>query len=274
MSAPNLPNITPDISIDREDAINLLISSIAMEELGLSYILNAEGDKIQYVLGQLPGMVPPSPPTVSDILAISESVRQTLNTAMKNEMFLQSRLETIMSLVNAGNPAASAGNSETNEPAEPNEPSETTSSASPPFTGTHAFGANTTSQTITIEPSGVAIPLPENQVLNEIEANSAGTVFTVPATGDYLISYTVNAELATGDYIALTIDDVAFTAGVLMSVGGTTCYHNTVIVPLAAGSQIAIKIYGNTRTTHLLKGAGATLSIVMLGQEYETGKEG
>ncbi len=45
MSFPNIPNISPTIAITREDAINLLLTSIAMEELGLSHIFDAEGGK-------------------------------------------------------------------------------------------------------------------------------------------------------------------------------------------------------------------------------------
>ncbi|WP_242071583.1 hypothetical protein [Bacillus thuringiensis] len=52
MSLPNLPDITPDISVTRQEAINLLLSSIAMEEIGLSHILNAEGEKLQHFLKQ------------------------------------------------------------------------------------------------------------------------------------------------------------------------------------------------------------------------------
>ena len=35
----------------REEALTMIIASIAMEELALSHILNAEGEKLQYVLG-------------------------------------------------------------------------------------------------------------------------------------------------------------------------------------------------------------------------------
>ena len=43
-------------SITREDVINQILSSIAYEELALSHILNAEAEKIEYILGILPGL--------------------------------------------------------------------------------------------------------------------------------------------------------------------------------------------------------------------------
>ena len=58
MSLPSFPVTDPPIQ--RNDAVNQILSSIAMEELGLSHILNAEGEKLQYILGTLP--VPPALP--------------------------------------------------------------------------------------------------------------------------------------------------------------------------------------------------------------------
>lgn len=47
MSQPSIPNITPTISITKKETISLLLSSIAMSELAISHILNAEAEKIQ-----------------------------------------------------------------------------------------------------------------------------------------------------------------------------------------------------------------------------------
>ncbi|WP_180250252.1 hypothetical protein [Bacillus toyonensis] len=44
MSQSNLPNVTPNITLTRDDALNFLLSSIAFEELGLAHIINAEGE--------------------------------------------------------------------------------------------------------------------------------------------------------------------------------------------------------------------------------------
>lgn len=89
MSLPNIPNITPNISIDREDAINLLLASVAMEEIGLSHILNAEGEKLQYFLKK-------KPQKLCDYLTINDSVNQTLRTIVKSQIMLQLKLEDIM----------------------------------------------------------------------------------------------------------------------------------------------------------------------------------
>ena len=90
MSLPSFPVVNPPI--EREDAVNQILSSIAMEELGLSHILNAEGEKLQYILGTLPGLSGP-PATVSDVLAANESVRSMLETAAQNQLFLKAKMQ-------------------------------------------------------------------------------------------------------------------------------------------------------------------------------------
>ena len=46
MSMPSFPPNGADMT--REEALTMIIASIAMEELALSHILNAEGEKLQY----------------------------------------------------------------------------------------------------------------------------------------------------------------------------------------------------------------------------------
>lgn len=90
MSLPSIPDITPNITVDREQVINLLLASIAMEEIGLSHILNAEGEKIQAVLEQNP--------TFECILKINRSVEKTLRTVIKTQMLLQFKLEDVLAM--------------------------------------------------------------------------------------------------------------------------------------------------------------------------------
>ena len=92
MSQPKFP-IPPDIT--RDDALNMLLASIAMEELGLSHIINAEGEKLQYVLGTLPGVESPSA-TIDDVLAANESVRGVLDSAVQNQLFLNAKMKSAL----------------------------------------------------------------------------------------------------------------------------------------------------------------------------------
>lgn len=97
MSMPKIPDMNPDINITREVAIDTIIMSIAMEELAIAHILNAEGEKLQYVLNTLDGK-DPGEITLCDIMAVNESIRETLREARKTERLLQFKLEDIVEL--------------------------------------------------------------------------------------------------------------------------------------------------------------------------------
>lgn len=99
MSMPNIPNISPNISINRKDVINLLLASIALEEIGLAHIINAEGEKIQYVLGTLNNSSPSSRPTPEDLLEINCSVNDTLAMTIKKELLLDIKLKQVLDLI-------------------------------------------------------------------------------------------------------------------------------------------------------------------------------
>ncbi|WP_272514441.1 hypothetical protein [Bacillus cereus] len=100
MSQANIPNITPTISITAGQSISLLLASIALEELALAHIINSEAEKIQFVLGTLNSDITPPPVTLSSLLTVNHSVQQTLQSAIKQEMLLQFKLENILTLIN------------------------------------------------------------------------------------------------------------------------------------------------------------------------------
>jgi hypothetical protein len=97
MSFPNIPNVTPTISISREEAINLLLASIAFEELGLAHIINAEAEKIQAVVGTLQGVNIPNI-TIADLIDVNSTVNKMLKTVIKKEMLLQFKLEDLLTI--------------------------------------------------------------------------------------------------------------------------------------------------------------------------------
>lgn len=127
-----MPEI-PKIEIKKDEAINLLITSIAMEELSLAHIINAEGEKIQAVVAKFnkknypcssqakttiedldlsefnnelegedtvskckPKPKPEPETTVKDLLAVNESVRFMLKQVLKNNLVLECKLEDIL----------------------------------------------------------------------------------------------------------------------------------------------------------------------------------
>ena len=88
MSVPNVPDINPEINLPRHQVINLLLASIAFEELGLAHLINAEAEQIQSVLGTL-GHCPGTPnqtvkdPTIDDLERIDRIVRKVLQDIIK-----------------------------------------------------------------------------------------------------------------------------------------------------------------------------------------------
>ena len=89
MSQPSFPTISPPLT--RAEAINMVLSSIAMEELGLSHILNTEGEKLQFVLGTIPGLTGGSA-SFEDVLNTNKSINEMLNTTVQNQMLLNSKM--------------------------------------------------------------------------------------------------------------------------------------------------------------------------------------
>jgi hypothetical protein len=99
MSMPTIPNIQPNIELAREDVINLLLASVAFEELGLAHLINAEAEKVQAVLGTLEdGDNIKGCPSLNDLLKINKSVQRTMKDIIKKEILLQFKLENVMEL--------------------------------------------------------------------------------------------------------------------------------------------------------------------------------
>lgn len=98
MSMPDIPNIDAEITIGREDTITLLLASIAFEELGQAHLINAEAEKLQYILGTLEGSAAPAAPTIEELLEANQNVAQMLRIVIKNQMLLQFKLEDAIDL--------------------------------------------------------------------------------------------------------------------------------------------------------------------------------
>ncbi len=97
MTFPTIPDVKPIMNLDRYQVINLLLASIAFEELGLAHLINAEAEKLQTVLKPLP-RTPVAGPTFEQLIAVNQEVRKTLKTIIKKEMLLQFKLENILEI--------------------------------------------------------------------------------------------------------------------------------------------------------------------------------
>lgn len=100
MPLPNIPNVTPSISLTPGQVVPLLLASIAFEELALANIMNAEAEKVQFVIGNLDTAgVAPSSVTVSNLLDVTKSSQRILRDVIKKEMLLEFKFENILDLI-------------------------------------------------------------------------------------------------------------------------------------------------------------------------------
>ena len=92
MSMPAFVDYVPPIS--RENAINQIIATIALEELGLSHVINAEGEKIQYVLGTLvvPDRGLSGGITIANLVDLDTTVASVLQATAANMAALADKL--------------------------------------------------------------------------------------------------------------------------------------------------------------------------------------
>lgn len=100
MSQAGIPNITPVISLTESQTVTMLLSSIALEEMALAHIMNAEAEKIQFVLGTLNTKTPsPSSVSFNNLLDIDRSVVKTLQEVILKEVLLQLKFSNVLELV-------------------------------------------------------------------------------------------------------------------------------------------------------------------------------
>lgn len=93
MGMPTIPDIKPKIEISFEETIKLLLASVALEELSLAHIMNAEAEKIQEVV-KCPGCN-----KLHDLVCIDKSVERVLRDVIKKEILLEFKFENILELI-------------------------------------------------------------------------------------------------------------------------------------------------------------------------------
>ncbi|MFI3213175.1 MAG: hypothetical protein R3Y24_07515 [Eubacteriales bacterium] len=96
MSMPTIPTIDPQISVTRDDALNIILSSIGMEELSLAHIVNAEAEKIQFALGTLETASEAA--SIEQIMEVNNSAKKMLRDVIKNQMLIGMKMEDTVEL--------------------------------------------------------------------------------------------------------------------------------------------------------------------------------
>lgn len=94
MSMPTIPeeNFRPTFS----EAVIDLFESIALEEIALSHLINAEAEKVQAFVGKR--MDFPTRPTNLQIVKLNQSVTKLMDTIVMKEWLLLKKLENVMEL--------------------------------------------------------------------------------------------------------------------------------------------------------------------------------
>ena len=282
MSLPSLPAINP--SLTRDEAINLILSSIALEELGLSHIINAEGEKLQFVLGTLPGLSG-EPVTVDNVLAANEQVRDVLGDTVINQMFLNEKLNIALNTpvipgvtgaTGATGPIGpfegATGATGPTGPTGPaglglTGPTGATGALGPNPTLTAGFAANTSNTSFLLTPLNptALIPLPNAQLLNGITANSANTTFTIATPGQYRLSYHINTTVALLLSSRLVLNGSPNLASTVAPVVSLSNFTSEITVDILAPTAVSLQLFGLLGTAVLLpNSAGASLMIIRL----------
>ena len=93
MAMPEIPDLKPDIQLDQDEVIKVLLTSLALEELSLAHITNAEAEKLQSVLKNSSNL--------DELMEANEAVTKALKTVIKKEILLQDKFENILELLKA-----------------------------------------------------------------------------------------------------------------------------------------------------------------------------
>ena len=93
MSKPEFSEVNPPLK--RNEVLNQVISSIAYEELGMSHIINAEGEKMQFVLGTIPELTGGNA-NLEQVMDVNESVEATLDHILYNQIMTNEKMKAAM----------------------------------------------------------------------------------------------------------------------------------------------------------------------------------
>ena len=124
--------------------------------------------------------------------------------------------------------------------------------------------ANTTAVVIPVVVGGTDVPLPDNQNLNTFTVDGTDTEFTVPTTGEYLVSYSVATTVALLVSSQVLQNGTPIAASIVTPTIATDRMSTSFIVPLTAGDTLTLQLFGLLGAATLLGGASTYMTVVRL----------
>ena len=295
MSMPTFPKNDPPLT--REGSLNEIISSIAAEELSLSHLLNVEGEKLQYVLGTMPGLDEAA--SLDEVMQVNKSVKDTLSGIMEQQMALTSKLGAVLkapTLPGPEGPMGAEGPEGPEGPAEgeagpngpdgpdgaegPAGPTGPTGAPGPNPTAIAAYAANTRGSSVGfgdydfIGFSDVSVVCPELFLGDSSSMLGGKSVFCPQKAGTYQISYRVTLSVPSVQPVGtrLLISSADDYEGVIAPTVGARQFECTITLALPERTTIELQAYSTTPSipgmdsVQLASGAsGASMLVVRLG---------
>lgn len=279
MSMPTFPKNDPPLT--REGSLNEIISSIAAEELSLSHLLNVEGEKLQYVLGTMPGLDEAA--SLDEVMQVNKSVKDTLSGIMEQQMALTSKLGAVLKAPTLPGPEGPMGAEGPDGPdgAEgPAGPTGPTGAPGPNPTAIAAYAANTRGNSIGLGDddfigfSDVSVVCPELFLGDSSSMLGGKSVFCPQKAGTYQISYRVTLSVPSVQPVGtrLSISSTDDYEGVIAPTVGARQFECTITLALPERTTIELQAYSTTPSipgvdsVQLASGAsGASMLVVRLG---------
>lgn len=292
MSMPTFPKNDPPLT--REGSLNEIISSIAAEELSLSHLLNVEGEKLQYVLGTMPGL--DGAASLDEVMQVNKSVKDTLSGIMEQQMALTSKLGAVLkapTLPGPEGPMGAEGPEGPEGPAEgeagpdgPAGPTGPTGAPGPNPTAAAAYAANTRGSSVGLGDDDFIVFPDEAVLCPEIPLGESSSMlgekslFYVKEAGTYQISYRVTLSIPSVQPVGtrLLISSADDYEGVIAPTMGAQQFECTLTMALPERTTIELQAYSTTPSipgvgglpgvgnVQLASGAsGASMLVVRLG---------
>lgn len=300
MSMPTFPKNDPPLT--REGSLNEIISSIAAEELSLSHLLNVEGEKLQYVLGTMPGLDEAA--SLDEVMQVNQSVKDTLAGIAEQQMVLTSKLGAVLKTPTLPGPEGPMGPEGPEGPEGPAEgeagpdgpdgpdgaegpagPTGPTGAPGPNPTAIAAYAANTRGSSVGLGNDDfigfpdVSVPCPEIVLGDSSSMLGGKSVFFLNEVGTYQISYRVTLSAPSVQPVGtrLLISSADDYEGVIAPTVGARQFECTITLAVPERATIELQAYTTTPSipgvgglpgvgnVQLADGSGASMLVVRLG---------